>query len=394
MLQPFFIYKILLIKIKQTKQISLFIETQIKLKRRESINIKSSRGKRFISLFLALIVLLTSVQIPQVQAKNQGNKGNKASKEKIEETYVGDGYEVNFKVTSQWNDGFNGNVTITNTSDTVIDNWLIGFELPHEITNIWNGVISYKDDDFYIIKNAGHNQDINVNQSVNFGFTASYVGEWAQNIVGVGINNYHAEERAAKKYAKKIANKYSNCNIYITGHSLGGYLAQIGAAEMISETSVKPEKVAYFNGIGLKYNKILFWTKNNTMDTLKEYSKTNDLISYEIKGDVVSEIGEHSGDRISFYAADEPRAHHTGRHGKGILKDFLSKSATGWLCLITGDNLVQYYEYYDPQSVVEYFWITHETDSFYYHLSQGMRNESAVPKKELKQQITFKKGGN
>lgn len=46
--------------------------------------------------------------------------------------------------------------------------------MPHKVTNIWNGVISSIDDGLYIIKNAGHNQDINVNQSVNFGFTATY----------------------------------------------------------------------------------------------------------------------------------------------------------------------------------------------------------------------------
>lgn len=138
------------------------------------MNIKSSRVKRFTSLFLGLIVLVTSVPIPQVQAGNHGNKGNKASKEEVEETYVAEGYEVNFKVTSQWNDGFNAEVTVTNISDTVIDNWAIGFDMPHKITNIWNGEIESEDDGYYVIKNAGHNQDINANQSVSFGFSATY----------------------------------------------------------------------------------------------------------------------------------------------------------------------------------------------------------------------------
>lgn len=43
---------------------------------------------------------------------------------------MNEGYEINFKVTIQWNNGFNGNVTITNTSDAVIDNWAIGFDMP------------------------------------------------------------------------------------------------------------------------------------------------------------------------------------------------------------------------------------------------------------------------
>ena len=199
------------------------------------------------------------------------------------------------------------------------------------------------------------------------------VGEWVNNIVGVGMLNYHSEEGAAKNYALKIAKKYSNCNIYITGHSLGGYLAQIGASEMLQKCKVNLKSVMYFNGIGLKYNKLLFWTKNKDMDTLENYAWSHSLISYEIKGDVVSALGEHSGEIKSYFACDDARKHHAGKYGTGNWTDFLSKSAAGWLCVISGKNLAQYYEQYGVQSIMEYFWVTHETDSFLYHLSQGSR---------------------
>lgn len=48
--------------------------------------------------------------------------------------------------------------------------------MPHEITDIWDGAIEYEEEGYYIVKNAGHNQDINVNQSVNFGFKAIHDG--------------------------------------------------------------------------------------------------------------------------------------------------------------------------------------------------------------------------
>lgn len=200
------------------------------------------------------------------------------------------------------------------------------------------------------------------------------IGEWVNNIVGVGLLNYHSEEEDAREYAMKIADRYPNCDIYITGHSLGGYLAQIGASKILENNSANIKRISYFNGIGLKYNKLLFWTKNSTMDYLKEYNENGSLISYYIYGDVVSALGTHSGDKIGFYAADEPRYNHAGKYGTGFWTDLLSKSATGWLCVITGDNLAQYYEYYGTQSVMEYFWITHETDSFYYYLKQGTRS--------------------
>lgn len=201
------------------------------------------------------------------------------------------------------------------------------------------------------------------------------VGEWVNNIIGVGLLNYHSEEGAAKAYALKIADKYSDCDIYITGHSLGGYLAQIGAAEILQKRTVNLDSVAYFNGIGLKYNKLLFWSKNDVLDTLENYSKNHSLISYEIKGDVVSALGTHSGQVKSYYACNDSRKHHSGKHGKGTWTDILSKSAAGWLCVITGDNLAQYYDYYEAKSIMEYFWVTHETDSFFYYLKQGERGK-------------------
>lgn len=109
------------------------------------------------------------------------------------------------------------------------------------------------------------------------------------------------------------------------------------------------------------------------MDTLKKYAKNHGLISYEINGDVVSALGEHSGQIKPYFACNEARIHHAGKYATGTWTDLLSQSATGWLCIISGKNLAQYYEYYGVQSVMEYFWITHETDSFFYHLNQGNR---------------------
>lgn len=91
--------------------------------------------------------------------------------------FQGENFKVSFDVTSKWNTAFNANITITNTSDTLIDNWAVQFDMPYEITNIWKGVIDSNESGTYIIKNAGYNQDINPGSSVCFGFTAKTTEE-------------------------------------------------------------------------------------------------------------------------------------------------------------------------------------------------------------------------
>lgn len=91
----------------------------------------------------------------------------------METTYEGDGYEVSYRITSSWDSAFNAAVTVRNTSDAVIDNWTVAFQLPYEITNIWNGVIKSNENGKYVIKNTGDNQDIAVGSAINFGFSAN-----------------------------------------------------------------------------------------------------------------------------------------------------------------------------------------------------------------------------
>ncbi len=60
------------------------------------------------------------------------------------EAYVGEGYDILFRVNEQWEGAFNGTITITNTTDVVIDNWMIEFDFGHEITNIWDAQIGVR----------------------------------------------------------------------------------------------------------------------------------------------------------------------------------------------------------------------------------------------------------
>ena len=88
--------------------------------------------------------------------------------------YVGDGYEVEFKVTNQWPGEFQGEFILTNTSDKPLENWTLAFDFEHEITNMWNAQIVTHEANSYIIKNMGYNQDIAPGSSANIGFQANW----------------------------------------------------------------------------------------------------------------------------------------------------------------------------------------------------------------------------
>lgn len=86
--------------------------------------------------------------------------------------YQGANYEVCFRLDNRWDTGYNATVTIKNTGDTPIENWCVSFPLEQKIANIWNASVQEICEDFYIIKNAGWNQDIPVGGNVSFGITS------------------------------------------------------------------------------------------------------------------------------------------------------------------------------------------------------------------------------
>lgn len=90
-----------------------------------------------------------------------------------QDVYESDGYRVIFTLTGHWSGGYNANIRIENTGDTVIENWYLGFDKENGIANIWNAEIASDEDDGYTIKNAGWNQDIAAGGAVEFGFSGN-----------------------------------------------------------------------------------------------------------------------------------------------------------------------------------------------------------------------------
>lgn len=88
--------------------------------------------------------------------------------------YIGDGYEVEFRIVNKWNGAFQGELILTNTSDKPLENWALQFDCEDEISNIWNAQIVEHESNNYIIKNVVYNQDIAVGSSVSIGFQANW----------------------------------------------------------------------------------------------------------------------------------------------------------------------------------------------------------------------------
>lgn len=90
-------------------------------------------------------------------------------------------FSTSFKVINQWDNQFQGEITITNTSEKTIKNWNVTCNFSHEITEIWNAFVYDHKGDIYQFKNAEWNSDIAPGASVSFSFKANWDNETISN---------------------------------------------------------------------------------------------------------------------------------------------------------------------------------------------------------------------
>ena len=203
-----------------------------------------------------------------------------------------------------------------------------------------------------------------------------------------GLVGLTGQEVWAQKYAKAIAKKYPNANIYITGASLGGYLAQFAGAELLNDKNYRDNvvEIAYFNGIGTS-----FWynikdkTKNipvigkkisnmlkdvniqkaqeNTYNTLKKYhdNKEVKVTSYEVDGDIICNLGRQPGDRKIYQAHSNNITRYADSQDIGTRAKLSIKVFNVFL----NKNLDQYLEKYRAKSGIDYFLATHMMGNFF-----------------------------
>lgn len=210
---------------------------------------------------------------------------------------------------------------------------------------------------------------------VAFRGTDGELGEWANNLLGYGVASYHVEELQARAYIEKIARRYPDCDLYITGHSLGGYLAQIAAAHLVQRgLDGGLARVAYFNGMGINIVGVsglpsMMINNQATLFTLLTLGEAGKLVCHRIAGDIVSGLGAHAGQIITYKPTEEAKQNQARLRSP-------EPGSFEWLDLF---NPVFYGEFVagiiqeGASRMMQYVWYTHETDSFFYYLRQGGR---------------------
>lgn len=84
--------------------------------------------------------------------------------------FVYDDYSVSYNVTDSWGNTEKVSITLTNTSENPIENWMLYFEPNGEVTNMWDVKTTSTANNVTYFKNAGYNSTIAPNASVTFNY--------------------------------------------------------------------------------------------------------------------------------------------------------------------------------------------------------------------------------
>ncbi len=139
----------------------------------------------------------------------------------------GASYKVTYAVSSQWNNGFNVNVTIQNNTATAVNGWSVRWTYAgnQTVTNAWNGNAT-QSGQAVTVTNMSYNATIPAGGSVSFGFQASYGGTNTNPTVFVvnGAGAAMAAAMAAPKMLSVVSVAADAPHAYPAQNVAGGFL--------------------------------------------------------------------------------------------------------------------------------------------------------------------------
>ena len=107
-----------------------------------------------------------------------GRRGGRSSRLQLEVTGLDErvlltGVAAAYSVANDWGSGYQAQISLKNTDATAVNNWVLKFDLPGQISSLWNGVISTHVGNTYTVTPASWNGSIGAGSSISIGFTAS-----------------------------------------------------------------------------------------------------------------------------------------------------------------------------------------------------------------------------
>lgn len=89
------------------------------------------------------------------------------------QTYVYDDYEVSYQVTNSWGDTEVVSITLSNTGDSTIEDWMLYFDPNGEVQYTTDCQQLTTSDGISYFKNSGYNADVAPDSSVTFGYAVN-----------------------------------------------------------------------------------------------------------------------------------------------------------------------------------------------------------------------------
>lgn len=132
---------------------------------------------------------------------------------------------------------------------------------------------------------------------------ADVLQDWVLADVLGYLSGFNAQLPAMETFIRHISAKYGTKydNFYVTGHSLGGYLALMSGAQLVEHgLTAKIKKLDTFNGLGLSSMTVL-GQLFDIDDNIKLGKIENKITNYRVMGDIVSTIGYKRGTTQSLF---------------------------------------------------------------------------------------------
>jgi len=188
---------------------------------------------------------------------------------------------VTYNVVDNWGSGFTGTVNLT-AGPSALNGWTVSFTTPAQVVNLWNGVISSRVGDTYVVTNADWNGQVGAGQSTSFGF------QGATGAAGSAVTNLQLNGVAVGGTPVATPPKVSIADLAVTEGN--GEHAHFMFTATLDKASVAPVSVNYATANGTATGGVDYTAEAGTITFAA--GVTTQTVHVGILGDTVVEPNE------------------------------------------------------------------------------------------------------